>query len=126
MLNNRFVPLLILILSAGMALGMVLSNGILTKTVEAQQLNNPKWEYCRVSSSDGMADNFGNSMGYAYIEYFNYPTVGRETLKVERASGDTALSQVFAKLGEAGWEMVQVDRSETHPNLFYYFKKAKR
>jgi hypothetical protein len=129
MLKNRSVSLLVLILSAGIVLGIVLSNTFTTKTVEAQQINNPKWEYCRVSKRIGR-DNFGKGIGYADIEYFQYPAIRKETITIESNDSPTvdedALSRAFQRLGELGWEMAQVDRREVDSTVSYYFKRLKR
>jgi hypothetical protein len=127
MLKNRSVSLLILILSAGIVLSLLWNNSITMKTVEAQQNDKSKWEYCRVSKISNGADSSGKNLGSAYIEFFTYPAIRKETITVEsfnsRDVAEDALSQAFFKLGEARWEMTQIE--STSNSLYYHFKRLK-
>jgi hypothetical protein len=128
MLKNRSVSLLLLILCAGIVLGVLLSNHFTLKTVEAQPNQKDGWEYCRVLKGGGGTDKSGKSTGTAYIEFLNSPSIKRETITVEAYSNgyapEDALSQAFAKLGEGRWEMTQIESTDN--SLYYYFKRVKQ
>ena len=128
MLKNRSISLLILMLSAGLVLD-ILVHSFSMKSVEAQQNNNPKWEYCRVWGGGGGADNFGKVKGYAYIQYFQLTGIKRDEITLEGQNngfiGDEALAQTFAKLGEQGWEMYDIISNEGFPS-YHYLKRLKR
>jgi hypothetical protein len=121
MLKTRSVSLLLLILGAGIVLGVFLHNNFSMKTVEAQS-DKSQWEYCRVQGHLSGADRFGRSFNYATIEYYQQADIKREEIKLERSS---ALSQAIARLGEEGWEMFELEAIEnSYP--YYYFKRIKR
>jgi hypothetical protein len=122
MLKNRSVSLLLLILCAGLVLGMLLNNTFTLKTVEAQQNQKAKWEYCRVSEYVKNYDKSGQVVFSAYIEYYQQTGIKREESGSEATS---SLSQVFANLGEQGWEM-QALESKVNGHPEYYFKRLKQ
>jgi hypothetical protein len=129
MLKTRSVVLLLLILGAGIVLGIGLNNSLMLKTVEAQQTFNAKWEYCRLSYDRPSLDN-GRWFYHCSVEYFQQPSIKRETIAFESLNNSTAtedaLSQAVARLGEQGWEMIQLERRENSIAAQYYFKRIKR
>ncbi len=123
MLKTRSIPLLLLILGAGIVLGILLNNNFTMKTVEAQQNLNAKWEHCHVTGARYVnSDRFGKSVSYATIEYYQQTGIKREEVKTEEI---LALSQAFARLGEQGWEMVAIEHIEGSSPI-YHFKRIKR
>jgi hypothetical protein len=127
MLKTRPVVLLLLILGAGVILGILLNNSFTMKTVEAQRIDKSKWEYCRVVYGGSRGDIFGKYVPIVQIEYFQSSGIKKEEIKVD-GDGDLykkAVSQAFAGLGEQGWEMVGLESREGASSS-YYFKRSRR
>lgn len=129
MLKTHSVALLLMILCAGIVLGVLLNNNFTMKTVEAQQPLNAKWEYCRLSYDRPSRDS-DRWFGHCSVEYFQPLSIKRETITVESANNSTSiedtLSQAVARLGEQGWEMIQLERRENSIAAQCYFKRIKR
>jgi hypothetical protein len=123
MLKTRSVALLLLILGAGIILGVLFNHSLMTKAVEAQQNVDAKWEHCQVTGARyASRDNFGKSVSYATIEYYQQTGIKREEVKTEEI---LALSQAFARLGEQGWQMAAIEHVEGSSPI-YHFKRIKR
>src|SRR5690242_15434749 len=84
MMKNRSVSLLLLILCAGIVLGVLINNNFTLKTVEAQQNQTAKWEYCRVSEYVKNYDKSGQVVFSAYIEYYQPTGVTTPPAKEKR------------------------------------------
>lgn len=96
-----------------------------------------KWEYCAVTYADSIwSQGFGATGAYAVVKYFElsgnrlekieyHPTPAQSSV---RASGydDEAKAKAIATLGEAGWEMVDVQvTGENGRAVAYVFKRPK-
>jgi hypothetical protein len=117
--------LIMAIIAAGAAAGLVAINPFRTSSVQANQAGTSgaqKWEYCVITDVHWAGGGLG-SRQVVVIRYFQVG--GSKEEAVEFPSGvvkstdlKEALNKVIAKLGDEGWEMVL--RAPDNGYTFYF------
>jgi hypothetical protein len=95
----------------------------------AQSRGPTRWEYCALKGSLDARANFGSTVWYVTIHYYQ-PSGFREVMiDLDESRGGKSVQGVIGKaitmLGDEGWEMV-TGRSEDGDTSWIYFKRPKQ
>lgn len=133
--NKQVLTWLLVAVLGGAVLGSTFS---MTRSTQAQQVESSrkeKWEYCAITGTEDIWNtaSSGATGATATITYFE--SGGRRLEKIEyrpaireqyRDYQSEARAMAISKLGEAGWEMVDVPATgENAKYLIYHFKRPK-
>jgi hypothetical protein len=122
--------LILAIIGAGAAAGLLAINPFRTSSVQANQAGTSgaqKWEYCAITNVTWASGGL-SSRPVAVIRYFQVGGEKEEAVEFAPAIGKSAglkdaCNKAIAKLGDEGWEMIL--RAPDNGYVFY-FKRPKQ